>query len=194
MRDIRENFEIISTLMDYREEDWMILRDEAGQIARWSPDLVKVFYDTLYGYDKTRAVFREGERPKVEKTLAEWFLTLAAGTKEMDFWEHQWVIALLHIKREVRNIYVLGMMNRMQQILLEKCLQTYDDHRKAVNVYQALLRITGVIAALIAECYTELQEDITEEGLSMAGLNPGLIRRIRENQINKMLAAIQRSE
>lgn len=190
MRDIRENFEIISTLMDYREEDWSILQEEAEKISHWSPELVKVFYDTLYGYDKTRAVFHEGERPKVEKTLSEWLLSLAAGTKEMDFWEHQWVIALLHIKREVRNIYVLGMMNRLQQILLEKCMETYDDRQRGMQVYLALLRISGVISALIAECYTQLQEDITEEGLSMAGLNPGLIRRIRENQINKMLASI----
>lgn len=190
MPDISENVEIISTLMDYCEDDWEVLKSEARQISEWSPDLVKIFYDTLYSYDKTASVFHDGERPKVEERLARWIASLASGTKEKDFWQHQWIIALVHIQRGVRNIYVLGMMNRLQQIILQKCIETYEQP-KALRVYTAFLRLSGVIAALIAECYTELQEAITTQGLSMAGLNPGLVQRIRELQIGKMMGQIE---
>jgi hypothetical protein len=193
MPDISENFEIICTLMDYHEEDWEVLKQEARQISEWSPELVTVFYDTVFAYDKTASVFHEGERPKVEQTLARWIAELASGAKEKEFWQHQWIIALIHIQRGVRNIYVLGMMNRLQQVVLQKCMETYEQP-KALRVYSAFLRLSGVIAALIAECYTELQEAITGQGLAMAGLNPGLVQRIRELQIGKMTAQVQSQE
>ncbi|NOY62189.1 MAG: hypothetical protein GXP10_03355 [Gammaproteobacteria bacterium] len=181
-----ELFELISTLIDYNDEDWAILKEEGPQITQWAPELVSVFYDTLYGLEETKNIFCEGERPKLEKTLEDWIASIIAGDKGSEFWEHQWLIALLHVQRGVRNLYMLGIMNRVQQVILAKCMESYDQD-KAHRVFSAFLRISGAVSALIAECYDEVIELSTTEGLSKVGVNPALLTRIKAMQIKKML-------
>ncbi len=186
MSQVTELFDTISSLIDYQEKDWDILQEEAETIASWAPELVAVFYDTLYALDETKAVFKEGERPKVEKTLADWVVAIANGRKRSEFWEHQWFIGLLHVKRNVKNLYMLGMMNRVQQVVLANCVKTYDKDR-AYQVFEAFLRISGAISALIAESYGLVVENSTQAGLSKVGMNPALLKRIKDTQIDKML-------
>ncbi len=186
MSQVTELFDTISSLIDYHEEDWNILQEEAEVIASWAPEIVTVFYDTLYAIDETKAVFNEGERPKVEKTLADWVATITKGQQRSEFWDHQWFIGLLHVKRGVKNLYLLGMMNRVQQVVLANCVKTYDKDR-AYQVFEAFLRISGVISALIAESYGIVVENSTQAGLSKVGMNPALLKRIKNKQIDKML-------
>lgn len=191
MKEVKNLFQIASYLVDYKESDWITLQEEAEIISEWIPELVQAFYDTLYAHEATQAVFHEDERPAVEKTLANWLASLAAGVKGEEFWDHQWLIALLHIKRDVKNIYMLGMMNRVQQIILSKCMEAYEKDR-ACEVYGAFVRITGIVAILIAECYDILQKHIAEEGLSKVGMPPALYQRIRGLQLDIMLKEIGR--
>ncbi|HHM05037.1 MAG TPA: hypothetical protein ENJ19_04750 [Gammaproteobacteria bacterium] len=193
MTQAKDLFDIISPLVAYNEKDWDVLAGEAGQISTWVPDLVDVFYNTLYGHDSTKTIFQDGERPKLEKTLQDWVASLVSGPKGADFWDHQWVIALLHVRRGVRNLYMLGMMNRIQQVFLAKCVETYDKD-KAHEVFSAFLRISGTVAALIAECYGALLENSTEEGLSKVGMNAALLQRIKDNQISKMIQESQHND
>ncbi len=186
MSQVTELFSTISSLVDYQENDWNILQEEAETIALWAPEIIDVFYDTLYVLDETKAVFKEGERSKVEKTLADWIVTIVSGQKRDEFWERQWYVGLLHVKRSVKNIYMLGMMNRVQQVVLAHCVETYDKDR-AYLVFGAFLRISGTISALIAESYGLVVESSTQAGLSKVGMNPMLLKRIKDQQIDKML-------
>ncbi len=187
MSRVKELFDELTPLLDYNENDWSILHEEAAVISTWIPDIVAVFYDTLYGQPNTEKVFHEGERAKVEKTLESWVLSLAAGNKHDEFWEHQWVIALMHVQRGVNNLYMLGMMCRIQQIVLHKCMSYYDKER-ATQVYGAFHRLSCTISTLIAECYGEVVLNSTRDGLSRVGLNPALLQRIKDSQIKKMIA------
>lgn len=191
MKEVNDLFPIVSHLVDYNDRDWDTLQEEAENFAEWIPELVQAFYDTLYAHESTQSIFHENERPAVEKTLTNWLASLASGVKQEAFWNHQWLIALLHIKRDVKNIYMLGMMNRVQQIVLKKCLDAYDKDR-AYEVYSAFIRITGIVAALIAECYDILQKHIAEEGLSKVGMPTALYQRIRGLQLEIMLKEVDR--
>ncbi len=182
-------FQTISHLINYQESDWNILANEASEIKKWVPELINTFYETLYELEETRAVFHNGEREKLEKTLELWLTKMLLGTQDKNFWDQQWYVALLHIKRGTKNLYMLGMMNRLQQLFLQKSIETFDNE-KAFNVYRAFLRISGMVAGLIAQCYDEVVESSTHNGLTRVGLNEALITRIKNSQINKMLDEI----
>lgn len=186
MQNVSDFFNTLSPLIDYNENDWNVLKSEADHISSWIPDLVDVFYDTLYAQEATKTVFKEGERPKVEQTLRDWIASLAQGQQQQTFWDHQWVVALYHVRRGVKNLYMLGMMNRLQQVFLNKCIETYDKD-KAQEVFSAFLRISGAVATLIAESYGVVLESSTQEGLAKIGLNPALLQRVKDAQINKMI-------
>jgi len=179
-------FQTISHLINYQESDWDMLASEASEIKKWVPELIDTFYETLYELEETRTVFHDGERKKLEKTLELWLVKMLLGKQDKNFWDHQWYVALLHIKRGTKNLYMLGMMNRLQQLFLQKSIETFDSE-KAFKVYSAFLRISGMVAGLIAQCYDEVVESSTRDGLTRVGLNEALISRIKDMQIKKML-------
>jgi len=117
---------------------------------------------------------------------------MVSGEKGPEFWDHQWVIALLHVKRGVNNLFMLGIMNRVQQLFLEKSLASFDDKVYAMEVFGAFQRLSGIISAMIAECYGVVMERSTSDGLSRVGLNLALLERIKGMQIKKMLDANDR--
>lgn len=192
MTYVQDIFEICSTLSGYRAEDWDILHAEADQIMAWGPDIVKTHYDALYDTSETRAIFEEGEREKLEKTLAQWLTAMTAGRQDDDFWDHQYVIGLLHVKRDVKNLYMLSMMNRLQQTVMENCYKVYEAE-KAAQVSGAFLRISGMISSLIAECYIRVVERISEDGLAKVGMNPALQKRIKDNAMQNLLEEFGRA-
>jgi len=179
-------YDVISRLITFEESDWQVLAKESDVIKTWAPDLINVFYDTLYSIEETTAVFHDGERAKLEATLEQWIVDILSGDQGAKFWNHQRYIALLHIKRGTKNLYMLGMMNRLQQMFLLKSMESFEQE-KAIQVYSAFLRLSGMVAGLIAQCYDEVTETSTQAGLSRVGLNEALISRIKTMQIEKML-------
>ncbi|MGH8549737.1 MAG: protoglobin domain-containing protein [Methylococcales bacterium] len=192
MNNVGHHAKVISSLVNFTQRDRDLLQEEMELILEWIPDIVKDFFDTVYECPETRAIFREGERGRLEKTLTAWVFDILSGYEDSEFWEYQWVIALVHMKRQVKNIHVAGMMNRIQQVVLIKCQESFDPD-KAVRVFSAFLRITGMTTALIVECYTELQEFITEKGLESVGVRSGIVARIRQKKLDAMMSEITTS-
>jgi len=186
-------YDIISRLITFEDSDWQVLSEESDVIKTWAPDLINVFYDTLYSIEETKAVFHDGERAKLEATLEQWIVDILSGDQGEKFWNHQRYIALLHIKRGTKNLYMLGMMNRLQQMFLLKSMESFEQER-AIQVYSAFLRLSGMVAGLIAQCYDEVTETSTQAGLSRVGLNEALISRIKAMQIDKMLKEAEEAE
>lgn len=186
MKEIDLLFKATTSLLNHNDEDWLILQAEAEQFALWSPELVQTFFDTLYSEEDYRQVFIDGERPALEKIVAQWFIELPNGFEQEQFWEQQWIIVIVHIQRNISCISMLAMMNRVQQLVMLKCVETYDKD-KACEVYNAFLRITGMITVLTVKCYEIFQDNVTEEGLTKVGLSPKLLQRIREMQFDAMM-------
>ncbi len=140
------------TLVGYTEADAQVLRAVSSQTQPWATAVATAFYDTVYGYAPTAAVFKEGERPAREETLIQWYTLLVSGLIDDDFWQWQWYVGLIHIPRGIRNAYMMGMMSRMQQLFSQHCLDTFDGGQ-ALVVYNAFKRVTDVVSGLIAESY-----------------------------------------
>ncbi|MDH4275915.1 MAG: hypothetical protein OEW08_12840, partial [Gammaproteobacteria bacterium] len=120
---------------------------------------------------------------------SDWIASMVNGPKGDEFWEHQWFVALLHIKRGTKNLYTLGMMNRVQQLFLNKCMAHYAPD-KAQQVFSAFLRVSGAVAALIAQCYDVVVENSIREGMQKVGVNTALLERIKGMQVRKMLEEV----
>jgi hypothetical protein len=192
MNKVGDHAKVICSLVNFTQRDRDLLQEEMEIIIEWIPEIVKDFFDTVYECPETRAIFMEGERGRLEKTLTAWIFDILSGYEDSEFWEYQWVIALVHMKRQVKNIHVAGMMNRIQQVVLVRCQETFDPD-KAVQVFSAFLRITGITTALIVECYTELQEFITAEGLESVGVRSRIVARIRQRKLDSMMTEITTS-
>lgn len=187
MKEINAVFNATAPLLGHKNEDWLRLQGEAEQFSLWIPELVQIFFDTLYTEDDYKQVFSDGERPGLEKTVTQWFTNLPNGREQEHFWEQQWVMVIVHIQRDVSCISMLAMMNKIQQLVLQNCINTYDKD-KACEIFNAFLRITGMITALIVKCYEIFQDNVTAEGLAKVGMSPKLLERIRKMQFDDMLA------
>jgi hypothetical protein len=149
---MRESLQGLIDLTEFSEQDRFVLQKSADRTGGWADEYVAMFYDTLFGYPPTEALFKEGERPQREATIRNWYLQVVAGGCDDSFWSAQWQIGQLHIDRKIQNSYMLGMMHRTQQFFLDKCLATFDQE-EALSIFEAFKRVTDVAAGIIAEGY-----------------------------------------
>ncbi|NPA06262.1 MAG: hypothetical protein GXO54_02535 [Chloroflexi bacterium] len=177
----------LTVLTGLREEDLQLLRETAPVTSEWADDIAKAFYDVLFSYEPTAKVFRPDERPMREKTLRAWYLDVVHARVSAQFWRTQWYVGLVHIARHVPNTYMLGMMSRVQQLFLYRCLRAFDVE-KAERVFIAFKRLTDVIAGLIAEGYFQNYIQAMER---VAGIRPSLVERMMEMEIKRMLDEIK---
>lgn len=178
--------ETIAYLTQVQDEDWLILQSVAPKLEEWGPEIVGIFFDTVYSLDETSQLFFEGERPALEKALSDWYINLIYGKYGNRIWGFQKYIGFRHVDRGIKNIFMLGMMARIQQIFLQNCVKTFKKV-KAFEVYSAFHRITSSISALIAENYDEVKIAILYEGLHRVGINDKLIERIIQIATDKLL-------
>ncbi len=166
------------------EEDFAVLSETAHITQQWVDEFAQAFYDILFAYKPTAAVFKDGERPAREASLKEWYLQVTSGDiANRKFWNHQWYVGIIHIPRKITNPYMFGMMSRVQQLFLHRCLQECE-LEQAEAAFLAFKRVTDVIAALIAESYHINYMDAMEK---VAGLRPALVERMMALQVDNMV-------
>lgn len=180
---MEELLNYLTTLTQFSEKDLAVLQQHSSLTSQWADEAVKLFYDTLFGYEPTAKVFRENERPAREKTLRDWYLQVVSGQLPADWWRRQWLIGLVHIPRKIINPFMFGAMSLLQQFFLEKCLQTMPPE-EAKTVFLAFKRVTDITAGLISEGYFDNYIDAME---SSAGFRRSLIERMMEVELNKKL-------
>ncbi len=160
-----------------------MLRDTAPQTQPWMEEFTKEFYDTLYGYVPTSHVFKPGERPDREVTLNTWYKEVTSGHITMDFWRRQWIVGLVHIPRRVTDPFMIGMMSRVQQVFLTKCMEAFEQ-QKALRTFLAFKRVTDTVTGLIAEGYFASYVEATER---MTGQSRALTDRLVGLEISRMI-------
>ena len=171
-------------LTGYSDKDAQILHKVSGTTQAWTEEVTQAFYDTLYGYPSTAAVFKEGERPAREDTLRNWYHYVSQGKIDEKFWHWQWYVGLVHIPRGITNPFMLGMMSRVQQLFQAKCRQAFEVEQ-ADEVCHAFKRVTDVIAGLIAEGYFESYLEAVQR---TSGQSRVLIDRMVGFAVEEMLA------
>jgi hypothetical protein len=181
---MKEVLDHIVALSGISEQDARNLKEAAPKTQKWVNQVVKEFYDTLFGYEATANVFKPGERPALEKTLADWYMMVTSGEIDEKFWNRMWFVGLVHIKRRVTNAYVLSMMSRIQLLFLKQCVKEFDATR-AERVFSSFKRVSDAVGTLIAEGY--LMSYI--EGLeTVLGFNRALSQQMLDMEIEKKIA------
>ncbi len=187
LEEILKHYQVLTGLND---KDYEVLSKNKEILASWKDMVVKDFYDTLFSYEPTKKIFKEGERPKVEKTLEEWYLGLLEGKKDFSFWEHQWFVGLVHIARGVDNAFMHSMMARVQNIFFEKCFEHFS-LEEAKEVYSAFKKITDTIAGVIMEGYFI---QYIESIVRMTGIKEQVIERMAKLESQKMIEEYRNKE
>jgi hypothetical protein len=133
-------------------EDAKVLARHAPLMETWTEELVKGFYDTLFGHPPTRAVFREGERPAREKTLRDWYLRTLRGPFNGQYFAWQALVGLVHVRRGVTNAMMASMWNWFTEQVAQRARQALPEE-EARALEDAWRRLAFTVMALIAEEY-----------------------------------------
>ncbi len=171
------------------EEDYNLLREHRDTTLGWADEMVKAFYDTLFAYPPTAEVFGEDEHAAREETLRDWYLEVCRGEISEDFWRRQWLVGLVHIARHVNTPFMCGMISRLQQLFLQKCLSHYQA-AQAEQLYGAFKRLTDVIGGLIAESYFRNYIEAME---NVGGLKLDLVQRMIDLEISKKFEKLKQT-
>ncbi len=182
--------EILADLPDsvkLRQIDIETLQGARGFIFDRLDLITTSFYDILFGFEKTEAVFREGERSAREASFKHWVeLTL---TKEInqEYWEWQTYVGLIHVKRGIKNDIFVRMLNYVTELLVAEVVNNVPKEQ-AVPILIAWLRLSSTVSALIVQGYEQFYHQAIE---GMTGIDEQLLDRLVAVEIDDMVAANQ---
>ncbi|MCB1237553.1 MAG: hypothetical protein KDM91_20985 [Verrucomicrobiae bacterium] len=169
----RSVLEKARTLTGFTEEDEQILQEASEVLRPCSEEIAQVFYDTLYGFAPTAAIFRDldQDRSVRESTLRQWFESLVSGQYDDRFWTWHWLVGLVHVQHHVEHVFVMSMIGRVQTVLVGKAFEIFEE-ASAERVIQAFIRVTNCLAALTVEAYHhEYLHAVRESGMKEPVLN-----------------------
>ncbi len=180
----KETLSSLISLTGLTEEDYRILQEHAPQTQAWMDEIFQDFYKAIFAYPATANFFPEGEHKSHERYLHKWYTQTTSGDYSTNFWQNQWVVGLVHIRKHVSNPYMFGTMSRLQQMFLKKCLAQMPP-ADAERLYGAFKRVTDVVAGLVAEAFFINYVDALAD---VAGFRKNLVEQMMNLEINKRLA------
>lgn len=169
------------------QKDWATLGAAQSTIKPWGVVVAKAFYDVLYSDPEAAVVLGEGNRVKREQVLTAWYEQLVSGNPGPKFWEHTRMVGWIHIFANVKNVYMMSIGIRVEEIFLASCLKQFD-RDQAMEVYTAFRRVFGTVTTVIAESYV----NGVIAGMESLGINPKLVERMRKTFIAKGIEEMRR--
>ncbi|MBE2287781.1 MAG: hypothetical protein IAE77_30265 [Prosthecobacter sp.] len=160
-------------LTGFTDEDCRVLQDASESLRPFGTQIATGFYDTLYAFPATAAVFKKlnQDRGERERTLRLWFESLVSGRYDDRFWTWHWLVGLIHVQHQVEHVFVVSMFGRLQTLLTAHAFEIFEE-ASAERVIQAFLRVTNCLAALAVEGYhQEYLNAVRECGLKEPVLN-----------------------
>ncbi len=134
------------------DDDIKVLNSHADFFVSKADVIKNDFYDILFGNETTRSVFKEGERPIREKSLVEWVVKTVGGNFDKNYWAWQTFVGILHIKRKVRNDYMIIMMHRVSDLVVSEAYKDLPAD-EASRLKTAWLKVAAIVLSLISESY-----------------------------------------
>lgn len=174
----------IPACVRFNDEDAQALIRNKDVLLTLEDGLIDGFYDSVYSYDITRAVFTDDERAAREQTLRDWFRRTLNGPFDESYWKWQTFVGLVHIKRKVNNAMVSGMWGWILTYLSENALDKMEIDEAKV-VIKALHSLQAAVMALISESYLRNMFVAVDKA---SGINEPLLMRLVNIEIDDMLA------
>lgn len=165
-----------------RPEDHETLARNRAFLLGLEDELVALFYDTLFGYPVTSAVFVDGERAAREQTLRGWWQRTVGQPIDMEYFRWMAFVGIVHIKRGVTNPMMLSMLQVVTERIVVVSRATLGE-AEAVKLQQAFARISTTVGAIISEAYTIGYLGALED---LAGLDPKLTARMLAMEVKRI--------
>lgn len=167
----------------FSAEDGAILDKHQDLMLSWTPDIVQGFYDMLYGHGPTAEIFHDGERPKVEKTLVDWWSRVVNGPRDENFWDWMTFVGLVHVVRKVKNPMMIGAWSFVESQAFKRSSQALSPD-EASAFHGAIARFGLTFNALVAESYIIHYLEAVSES---TGSSAVLLDRLVLTEIGQML-------
>ena len=176
-------------LTGFSAEDEQILQDASSSLRALSVAIATEFYDVLYGFAPTAAVFRDldQDRSLREKTLRLWFESLIAGKYDDRFWRWHWLVGLVHVQHHVEHVYVMSMLGRLQTIITSKAMEIFEE-ASAERVIIAFIRVTNCLASLAVEAYHHEYLDAVKQ----SGLKESVLTRMVSMEVRRKIESYRK--
>lgn len=175
--------EQIPECVRFNDDDAQALIRNKDILLTLEDGLVEGFYNSVYSYSVTRAVFTDDERAAREKTLREWYRRTLNGPFDEKYWKWQVFVGLVHIKRKVNNAMVAGMWGWILTYLSENALEHIEPN-EAKAVIKALHSLQAAVLALISESYLQNMFVAVDKA---SGIKEALLMRLVNIEIDEML-------
>ena len=166
-------------------EDAQVIARHSDCLLAMGPAVVKAFYDTLYGHDQTERLFRPGERPMRERTLASWWERTVRGPLDDDYWAWMALVGLTHVVRRVTNPMMLAMTGFVAQFVETNSDALPVPQTEQRHVVTALRRVCATAGAIITFAYDHA---VSSALFEVAGMPQALLARLRDQEISQALA------
>ena len=176
---VSEVLEVYRNLAKFDEGVLKVLSSKYSVLSSWVDELVNSFYDTLYSWEKTRALLEGKDRKRLERTLRDWYLTIVSGDISDDFWKRQWRVGLVHVANGVSNLYFISMMDFIRAFFTDKVKASFDKD-EAVELIKAFNTITSVIVSLVVEGYVDAF-------VNLSGMDESLVHRLAQLGAQEMI-------
>lgn len=165
------------------QDDIDVLKKNKEFIFSLAGVIVQDFYDTLYANEKTKAVFKSGEREIREKSLTDWIVRTIDGNFDLKYWTWQTFVGILHVKRKVTNNMMIAMMGRMSDILFTQAILQLPKE-DAIALKTAWIKLSTTVLSLIAEAYHIFYMKAVS---NVTGMNQNLLNNAVQVEIDNLI-------
>lgn len=163
--------------------DSAVLDQHREMMKSWTPEIVQGFYDMLYAHAPTAEIFHEGERPKVEQTLVDWWHRVVNGPRDDQFWDWMTFVGLVHVVRQVKNPMMIAAWSFVEDQAIRRSSEVLSPEQ-ASEFHRAMGRFGKTFNALVAESYIIHYLQAVSES---TGSSSALLDRLVMTEIGTML-------
>ncbi|HSH01687.1 MAG TPA: protoglobin domain-containing protein [Anaerolineae bacterium] len=171
----------------FTPEDAQRIIDNQAALLTFEDAIVAGFYEALYSHGPTKAIFVEGERPDREETLRKWWRRTVSGPFDADYWGWQALVGLIHVKRKVKNVMMIGMWGWILTFLREAVTNeaSVDD-----ELLVSFERLAATVKALTAESYLEHYIKALQNA---TGFEAKLLERMVATEVDDLVQSVRGS-
>ncbi|MCB0264263.1 MAG: hypothetical protein KDE52_04265, partial [Calditrichaeota bacterium] len=179
-------FEILKTLVKttgLSKRDFTVLTEAATTLEVWGPEVADIFYDSILAHQPTANLIQPEEKERHREQLLNWYCQLFTDDFSKTFWRAQWLVGLVHVKRNIPIHTVIAGMSRIQLYFLAKCLHEFEPDYARI-VYGAFKRLTDVVTGLFVEGFFETYFEAFRK---TSGIKQKVIHNMVQMELNKLI-------
>ncbi len=172
----------------FTDADAEVIKKYSRELLSIGDKIVKVFYDTLFAHEPTASVFKPGERPAREKTLADWWIRTINGPFDRSYWEWQAYVGVIHFRRDVTNSMMIAMWAVILNLVQYELSKVLSKEELAM-LMSSLHKLAATCVSLTVEGYVESYTTAIKEAI---GADDDLMRNVIALMKDKVLGSVSR--